>query len=129
MPDAPAATRALSTTSTSSPCSARCQAVESPWTPAPTTRLATERPAIRWLIPNPRARGGTPDQAGRRTRTKPIVEKLSARTWVAIQRRYGASSRGAGVWNQSSSLRRGPPGGYVQADVVELAAAATAHLV
>src|SRR5918999_518597 len=43
MPDAPAATSVLSTTSTSSPCSARCQAVDRPWTPAPITRCFTER--------------------------------------------------------------------------------------
>ena len=33
-------------------------------------------------------------------RTKLIVEELSARTRGAIQRRYGASSARAGVWNQ-----------------------------
>src|SRR5918997_3804903 len=43
MPEAPAAMSVLSTTSTSSPCSARCQAVERPWTPAPITRCFTER--------------------------------------------------------------------------------------
>src|ERR671918_528299 len=43
MPEAPAATSVLSTTSTSSPCSARCQAVDRPWTPAPMTRCFTER--------------------------------------------------------------------------------------
>src|SRR3954447_292509 len=42
MPDAPAATPVLSTTTTSSPALARCQAVERPWTPAPTTRCLTE---------------------------------------------------------------------------------------
>src|SRR3954447_11565847 len=42
MPDAPAATPALSTTSTSSPALARCRAVDRPWTPAPTTRCLTE---------------------------------------------------------------------------------------
>src|SRR5215207_10058272 len=42
MPDAPAATPVLSTTSTSSPERARCQAVESTWTPAPTTRKRTD---------------------------------------------------------------------------------------
>src|SRR3954470_9349008 len=42
MPDAPAATPVLSITRTSSPALARCQAVESPWTPAPTTRCLTE---------------------------------------------------------------------------------------
>ena len=36
------ATPVLSTTSTSSPERARCQAVESPWTPAPTTRKRTD---------------------------------------------------------------------------------------
>src|SRR3954454_5668152 len=46
MPDAPAATPVLSTTSTSSPRSARCQAVERPWTPAPMTRCLTERSPI-----------------------------------------------------------------------------------
>src|SRR5687768_12752390 len=43
MPEAPAATPVLSTTSTSSPRSARCQAVDRPWTPAPITRCFTER--------------------------------------------------------------------------------------
>src|SRR5215207_4478208 len=43
MPDAPAATAVLSTTSTCSPRSARCQAVERPCTPAPMTRYGTER--------------------------------------------------------------------------------------
>src|SRR5918998_6015968 len=43
MPEAPAAMSVLSTTSTSSPCSARCQAVDRPWTPAPITRCFTER--------------------------------------------------------------------------------------
>src|SRR3954466_1234737 len=42
MPEAPAATPVLSTTRTSSPALARCQAVESPWTPAPTTRCLAE---------------------------------------------------------------------------------------
>src|SRR5215218_5078081 len=68
----------------------------------------------RCLFPNPRASGGAPDRAGRRTRTKPIVEELSARTRVRHrpatakpypgggQRRYGVSSGGAGVWTQSS---------------------------
>src|SRR5215211_1878212 len=42
MPDAPAATPVLSTTSTRLPLCARCQAVERPWTPAPTTRTGTE---------------------------------------------------------------------------------------
>src|SRR3954465_2673014 len=42
MPDAPAATPVLSTTSRSSPERARCQAVESPCTPAPTTRKRTD---------------------------------------------------------------------------------------
>src|ERR1044072_798326 len=42
MPDAPAATPALSTTTTSSPAAARCQAVDSPWTPAPITRWRAE---------------------------------------------------------------------------------------
>src|SRR4051812_34716947 len=42
MPDAPAATPVLSSTSTSSPSAARCQAVDSPWTPAPTTSVRTE---------------------------------------------------------------------------------------
>src|SRR3954470_2864178 len=42
MPEAPAATPVLSTTSTSSPALARCQAVDSPWTPAPITRCLTE---------------------------------------------------------------------------------------
>src|SRR5690348_1620464 len=39
MPEAPAATSVLSTTSTSSPFCARCQAVDRPWTPAPMTRV------------------------------------------------------------------------------------------
>src|SRR3982751_4002262 len=43
MPDAPAATPSLSTTSTSSPAAARCHAVDRPWTPAPITRCFTER--------------------------------------------------------------------------------------
>src|ERR687888_848023 len=42
MPDAPAPTPVLSTTRTSSPRSARCQAVESPWTPAPMTSTETD---------------------------------------------------------------------------------------
>src|SRR4051794_35120502 len=42
MPEAPAATPVLSTTTTSSPALARCQAVERPWTPAPITRCLTE---------------------------------------------------------------------------------------
>src|SRR3954463_69140 len=42
MPEAPAATPVLSTTSTSSPALARCHAVDRPWTPAPTTRCLTE---------------------------------------------------------------------------------------
>src|SRR3954469_22266288 len=42
MPDAPAATPVLSTTTTSSPALARCQAVDRPWTPAPITRCLTE---------------------------------------------------------------------------------------
>src|SRR5690242_16234992 len=42
MPDAPAATPVLSTTRTSSPALARCQAVDRPCTPAPTTRCLTE---------------------------------------------------------------------------------------
>src|SRR3954469_2883865 len=42
MPDAPAATDVLSTTSTSWPRSARCQAVERPWTPAPMTRIEAD---------------------------------------------------------------------------------------
>src|SRR5919201_6462587 len=74
------------------------------------------------MIPNPRGSlrfAQAPDRGafgadrslrslGRRARTKPIVEELSARTWVASQRRYGASSRGARVWDQSS---RAPIGG------------------
>src|ERR1700733_3617449 len=39
MPEAPAATSVLSITSTCPPCWARCQAVDSPWTPAPTTSV------------------------------------------------------------------------------------------
>src|SRR3954465_9143522 len=42
MPEAPAATPVLSTTTTSSPALARCQAVDRPWTPAPITRGLTE---------------------------------------------------------------------------------------
>src|SRR3954466_11127605 len=42
MPEAPAATPVLSTTTTSSPALARCQAVDRPWTPAPITRCLTE---------------------------------------------------------------------------------------
>src|SRR3954470_5433085 len=42
MPEAPAATPVLSTTTTSSPALARCHAVERPWTPAPMTRCLTE---------------------------------------------------------------------------------------
>src|SRR5919199_4122826 len=42
MPEAPAATPFLSTTSTSWPCWARCQAVDRPWTPAPMTRCLAE---------------------------------------------------------------------------------------
>src|SRR5918992_496796 len=51
MPEAPAATPVLSTTSTSSPRSARCQAVESPWTPAPTIRVETERMSVNGRSP------------------------------------------------------------------------------
>src|SRR5687767_2956842 len=40
IPDAPAATPLLSTTSTSVPLRARCHAVESPWMPAPMTRTS-----------------------------------------------------------------------------------------
>src|SRR5919106_3265067 len=46
MPEAPAAMPVLSTTSTSSPCLARCQAVDSPWTPAPMTRCLAERISV-----------------------------------------------------------------------------------
>src|SRR3954453_10691706 len=42
MPEAPAATPVLSTTRTSSPALARCQAVERPWTPAPMTRCLAD---------------------------------------------------------------------------------------
>src|SRR5688500_7804087 len=42
MPDAPAAIAVLSTTTTSVPLRARCQAVERPWTPAPITSTDTE---------------------------------------------------------------------------------------
>src|SRR3954452_5254222 len=42
MPEAPAATPLLSTTRTSSPARARCQAVERPWTPAPITRCLAD---------------------------------------------------------------------------------------
>src|SRR5262249_37399603 len=42
MPEAPAATSDLSTTSAPSPAAARCQPVESPWTPAPITRWRAE---------------------------------------------------------------------------------------
>src|SRR4051794_29431601 len=51
MPEAPAATADLSTTSTSSPRSARCQAVESPWTPAPTIRCRVERMSVERRLP------------------------------------------------------------------------------
>ena len=44
------------------------------------------------MVPNPCACGDAPDQAGR---------------GGAIQRRYGASSEGAGIWNQSSTRGRG----------------------
>src|SRR5512133_2348910 len=50
MPEAPAATPVLSTTRTCSPCSARCQAVERPCTPAPMTRYSALRMSVsRWL--------------------------------------------------------------------------------
>src|SRR5262245_61964600 len=42
IPEAPAPTPDLSRTSASSPASARCQAVESPWTPAPTITCRAE---------------------------------------------------------------------------------------
>src|SRR5690349_14907857 len=42
MPEAPAATSVLSTTSTSVPFWAACQAVDRPWTPAPMTRRGVE---------------------------------------------------------------------------------------
>src|SRR5262245_981434 len=42
MPEAPAATSDLSSTSACSPAAARCQAVDSPWTPAPITRWRAE---------------------------------------------------------------------------------------
>src|ERR1700761_3537268 len=42
MPDAPAATSVLSTTRTSVPFWAACQAVDRPWTPAPMTRSGVE---------------------------------------------------------------------------------------
>src|ERR1700688_4119474 len=42
MPDAPAATAVLSSTSTCSPRCARCHAVERPWTPAPITSTEVE---------------------------------------------------------------------------------------
>src|SRR5207253_2078449 len=50
----------------------------------------------RWLIPDSRALGGTPDQAGRRTRPKQ-VPVVPARTRVANQRRCGGSPVGAGI--------------------------------
>src|SRR5918998_3149251 len=46
MPDAPAATLVLSTTSTRSPRWARCQAVERPCTPAPTTSTGTDEGSV-----------------------------------------------------------------------------------
>src|SRR6266545_2253334 len=46
MPEAPAATPVLSTTSTSSPCCARCHAVDSPCTSAPMTRVFAERMSV-----------------------------------------------------------------------------------
>src|SRR5918995_5316245 len=51
MPEAPAATPVLSTTRTSSPASARCQAVESPWTPAPITRCFTDLMSVKRRLP------------------------------------------------------------------------------
>src|SRR5918994_1695416 len=46
MPDAPAATPALSTTSARPPPRATCHAVESPCTPAPTTRTGTDEGSV-----------------------------------------------------------------------------------
>ena len=62
----------------------------------------------RWLIPSSRARGGTPDQAGRRTVPKQVAA-LPARRWVTIQRRSGGSSVGARTRNQPSTTGNGPP--------------------
>src|SRR4051812_10135496 len=51
MPEAPAATPVLSTTRTCSPCAARCQAVESPCTPAPITRYGVVRMSVSRRLP------------------------------------------------------------------------------
>src|SRR4029453_4011692 len=51
MPDAPAATPVLSTTRTCSPRWARCQAVESPCTPAPITRYGVLRISVSGRFP------------------------------------------------------------------------------
>src|SRR6266536_3490806 len=51
MPEAPAATPVLSTTRTCSPCRARCQAVESPCTPAPITRYGVVRISVSGRFP------------------------------------------------------------------------------
>src|SRR5262245_63269162 len=42
MPEAPAPTPVLSSTRASSPASARCQGLDSPWPPAPTIRCRAE---------------------------------------------------------------------------------------
>src|SRR4030095_15586195 len=51
MPEAPAATPVLSTTRTCSPRWARCQAVESPCTPAPITRYGGRRISVSGRFP------------------------------------------------------------------------------
>src|SRR5512133_829058 len=51
MPEAPAAIPVLSTTRPSSPCWARCQAVDSPCTPAPITRFRVALISVSWRFP------------------------------------------------------------------------------
>src|SRR4051794_24438160 len=51
MPEAPAAMPVLSTTKTSSPCFAKCQAVDSPCTPAPITRCFVVRMSVSGCFP------------------------------------------------------------------------------
>src|SRR5215211_3367041 len=99
---------------------------------------------IRWLIPNPRASGGAPDRAGRRTRTKSIARELSARTWVRHrpatakpypgggQRRSGVSAGGAGVRDQPSIYELGAklgPGPWIIRNQKANATTATATLI
>src|SRR4051794_6420121 len=73
MPEAPAATPALSTTRTCSPCWARCQAVERPCTPAPMTRYAAVRMSVSRRLPA-LEHGGPPVLADRARALDPRPE-------------------------------------------------------